>query len=654
VPRLALRFVLWTALGLTATAAVVFVLVRHELTLQAERDAISRAEITAHAVLGNGLRPTDLNGPITPARRRQLDALFRREVLVGGTVRASLSGLDGTIHYSTDHSLIGHATGTPSGGAGAVPVKVVSHIVDGGPRLGRTLESTIPLAVAGRVGGTAQLEQRYGPIDAAARRTSLEIAGIVEVLFLLLLAALLPALNRASARIGRDVDELDRLATHDALLGLPNRVGFSRSFDRLAGREGSLLLLDLDAFREVNDTLGADWGNVLLMRWAERLEADELGCDLIGRLGENELGILSSSVEPGELEALNERIARAVLEPVEIDGIRIALDATTGVVLLPEQGRDFDVVLRRAGLALEHAKAVGERMAIYDSSYDATDGTHLRRTAELRDALERGEFTVYYQPQADLGTRAVRGVEALVRWEHPRDGLLDAGRFIGTAQRSGLITELDRFVLQTMARQWRAWCNLGIEIDVSANLAPVDLLDTGLPDQIAALLESNGLPASRLVLEITEVALVPDDQRTRDVLTRLHELGVRLSIDDYGTGYSSLAYLRRLPVQQVKLDRSFISALPHSAADRAIVRSTTELAHTLGATVVAEGIETHEQWDAAARQGCDIAQGFLIARALSPEKMTELLVADRLMPTPMPPARDTKAEIALVPAPQIA
>jgi diguanylate cyclase (GGDEF)-like protein len=614
VPRLTLRFVLWTAAVLTVAATAVFVLVARQLTTQAERAAIARAELTSRAVLATSLRPSDLTAPVSPARRRQLDALFERRVLVGGPVRASLVRRDGMVVYSTEHALIG--TSTPR-----VSVAVVTSSVTRS-----SLVMTVPLAFHGRVAGELVLEQPYGPLATGARHTAFWLAAVVEALLLLLLAVLAPALGRASARIRRHVDELDRIATHDQLLGLPNRAGVQRRVEALAGRPGSLLVLDLVAFREVNDALGSGWGNLLLSAWAGRVGQARLGAELIGRLGEDELCLLHRAAGEDEVAGLAAEIRSALEAPVEIDGIRIALDTTVGAALIPARGASFDELLRRAGVALNHAKDAGKPLAIFTPELDERDTIHLRRTAELQDALTGGELAVYYQPQADFQTGAIRGVEALIRWIHPEQGLLDAGKFIATAQRSGLITRLDRFVLETMCRQWRDWSSLGIQLEVAANLAPVDVFDAGLPDEIAALIDEYSLDPHHLVLELTEVAMLHDDAGTRDVLTRLRALGVRLAIDDYGTGYSSLAYLRRLPVQQIKLDRSFIDKLPESATDRAIVRSTTELAHALGATVVAEGIETPEQWEAAAGEGCDIAQGYLIARALSPEAMTSRLL----------------------------
>ncbi len=628
-PRLTLRFVAWTALGLTVAAAAVSVLIQHTLARQAERDAIARSRLTAEIVVATALRAGDFEGPVTPARRAQLDRLFSDAVLVEGTVRASLYDPSGRIVYSTDRALIGSRRGEAPWLAQVRGGKIVSRIADHGDSLGKVLDARVPLSLHGRVAGSVEFERRYGPIASSAWRTSLEIAAILEALLLTLLVALVPVLNRASSRLRRHVEEIDHLATHDSLLGILNRLGFQRELDRTRLDAAALLNVDLDGFHEVNDTLGAASGDALLVEWCRRLAPELAGCELVARLGEDEIGVLLGSSKRDEIEALADRIARSSREPVDVGGVRLALEATIGIALLPDHGSDADMLLRRAGVALAAAKRANERVAYYDPADDESDVSRLLRTAELRNALANDEFRVFYQPQADLGTHVIRGVEALVRWNHPRDGVLDAGAFIESAERSGIIVELDRFVLEQAARQCRDWHRLGFDLDVSVNLAPANLLDARLPEHVADVLTACDLPADYLILEITEGALVRDDQRTADVLDRLRNLGVRLAIDDYGTGYSSLAYLRRLPIQQVKLDRTFIETLPGSASDQAIVRSTTELAHTLGATVVVEGVETQEQWDICAKQGCDIAQGFLIARALPEVLLTELLLAGR-------------------------
>jgi EAL domain-containing protein (putative c-di-GMP-specific phosphodiesterase class I) len=297
-----------------------------------------------------------------------------------------------------------------------------------------------------------------------------------------------------------------------------------------------------------------------------------------------------------------------------------------GAAALGEQPDDFVSLIRRASAALSVAKEAGDgEVRIYEPGHEAREASRAALLAELREGLENEELLVYFQPQVDLVTRQVRGVETLLRWQHPERGLLTAGEFIHEAERSGLAREFRRFVLESSARCWRDWKALGLTLEISVNLGPVDLLDTSLPNEVAALLETYGIPPWNLILEVTERTLIVDERRTHEVTGALRELGVRLAVDDFGTGYSSLASLQRFPVQIVKLDRSLLANAPAEPAAIAILRGSIELAHAIGATVVAEGVETREQWDLVHALGCDIAQGYLVGRPAPPDDVVLLL-----------------------------
>jgi EAL domain-containing protein (putative c-di-GMP-specific phosphodiesterase class I) len=269
---------------------------------------------------------------------------------------------------------------------------------------------------------------------------------------------------------------------------------------------------------------------------------------------------------------------------------------------------------------------------VYDASHSAHDSRRLSVAADLRDALAAGQLRVHYQPQADLLTHQIRGVEALIRWEHPERGLLAAGEFIAEGERGGLTQELRRFVVSTAARQWQVWCARGLDLELAINLSSLDLLDPALPDEIEDAASRNGIPPWNLVLEVTERSLIGDERRARQVVEQFSRIGVRLSIDDFGTGYSSLASLRSFPIHQVKLDRSLLADVPGDEAAEAIVGGSVEIAHGLGALVVAEGIETHQQWRFASAVGCDIAQGYLIGKPAPPEELMDLFEAPQLAP----------------------
>jgi diguanylate cyclase (GGDEF)-like protein len=621
-PRLVLRFALCTALGLGLAAAAILVLVRHVYTEHAERQAIDRARFAADVVLTRRLRAGDLRGPLTAARRKQLARMFDATVLSHGTSSATLYDARGSVTFGT---AVGATA--PSPPHEALAGHVVSR-VEPTPS-GRTLRTFLPVALAGERGVLA-LDQDYGSIAAAARKSSLVVAGVLEALLLFLFVVLLPVLTRAAARIRNQISELDHAATHDELTGLPNRRGFRRELDRVTGPEvgeGALLVADLECFHEMNDTLGSDAGDALLQQVAARLESELPEFDVVARLGEDEFAVLCRAEGADGIERAAAQLHGTLARPFVVNGVRLGIDARVGAAVVPGPGLDADTILRRAGVALSVAKERRTPLEVYDPTHDAADIARLELTSELRDALAGNELVVYYQPQADLGTRAVRGIEALVRWDHPRRGLLPAADFIPLAERTGLITDLGRFVLASAAEQWHELDARGIRFDVAVNLAAVDLLDIRLPGEIARLLDMHRLPPEYLVLEITERTLLHDERRTEQVLARLHEIGVRLAIDDYGTGYSSLNYLRRLRVQQVKLDRSFVSELPGDPSCEAIIRSTVELAHTLDATVIAEGVETREQWQSLAELGCDIAQGYFVGRPMPAGDLTSLVDA---------------------------
>jgi EAL domain-containing protein (putative c-di-GMP-specific phosphodiesterase class I) len=281
--------------------------------------------------------------------------------------------------------------------------------------------------------------------------------------------------------------------------------------------------------------------------------------------------------------------------------------------------------LRNADVAMYVAKETHVETALYDSEQDENDAARLALAGELRRAITSDELVVFFQPKADLATGRIVGAEALVRWDHPERGFIPPNDFIPIAERTGLIKPLSRVVLAASLRQCQAWNDAGRELDISVNLTIPDLLDLELPDQIAELLHATRVRPKQLELEITETTILADPFRVRQVLARLNEMGLRLAIDDFGTGYSSLAYLRRLPVQTIKIDRSFVFGMSEDTSDATIVRSTIDLARNLGLDVVAEGVETREVWDALRDHGCTLAQGYLISKPVPPSEFEALL-----------------------------
>jgi diguanylate cyclase (GGDEF)-like protein/PAS domain S-box-containing protein len=428
----------------------------------------------------------------------------------------------------------------------------------------------------------------------------------------------------------RDVSErkqLERALTHqaftDQLTGLANRALLHDRAEqaiRLAGRQGltaALLLLDLDRFKEVNDTLGHHYGDLLLQQVAERLHGSLRGSDTVARLGGDEFAVLLPQITSvQEATVVADKLSAAIEAPFTIDGLTLDVDASIGVAVYPDHASDANELLQRADVAMYAAKATHTGHTVYEPTLDQHSPRRLGLLGQLRRALAAGELVVHYQPKADVRSARILGVEALVRWQHPEHGLLGPGEFVPLAETTGLIRPLTAYVLDAALRQCRAWLDAGRELSIAVNLSTRCLLDLTLPDQIAQLLEDTAVAADRLVLEITESAIMTDPTRALEVLNRLHALGVQLAIDDFGTGYSSMAYLKSLPVDELKVDRSFVKNLRDDQNDAVIVRSTVDLGHNLGLRVVAEGVEDEATLNELANLGCDSVQGYYVARPM--------------------------------------
>jgi diguanylate cyclase (GGDEF)-like protein/PAS domain S-box-containing protein len=439
----------------------------------------------------------------------------------------------------------------------------------------------------------------------------------------------------------RDVSErkqleraLTRQAFSDQLTGLPNRTLLHDRAEqavRLAARHGlttALLLIDLDRFKEVNDTLGHHFGDLLLQQVAERLLGTLRASDTVARLGGDEFAVLLPQIPSvADAMAVAEKVGEAIEAPFMIDGLTLDVDASIGVAAYPDHAAGAEELLQRADVAMYDAKAAHTGHSLYDPALDRHSVRKLGLLGQLRRALAAGELVVHYQPKADVRSERILGVEALVRWQHPEHGLLGPGEFIPMAETTGLIRLLTAYVLDAALRQCRAWLEAGHELSVAVNLSARCLLDLTLPDQIAQLLEATAVPADHLVLEITESAIVTDPPRALEVLNRLHALGVQLGIDDFGTGYSSMAYLKSLPVDELKVDRSFVMHLRDSQNDAVIVRSTVDLGHNLGLRVVAEGVEDEATLRALATLGCDSVQGYFVARPMPADDVAAWLAA---------------------------
>jgi diguanylate cyclase (GGDEF)-like protein len=433
-------------------------------------------------------------------------------------------------------------------------------------------------------------------------------------------------------RGGREAIEKEHQALHDALTGLPNRELFRDRIDqvvrrgRRTGDHAVVMIMDLDHFKEINDTLGHHMGDLLLEEVARRLKRALRDSDTVARLGGDEFGVLLPRVESAQDASL---VAQNLLvhlrEPFELEGMRLEIDASIGLALHPMHGEDNETLQQRADIAMYSAKQSGRGHAIFEPELDRHSPRRLALAGGLRSAIGEGQIQLYFQPKADLRTGRVMGVEALARWDHPEFGIVGPAEFVPIAEQTGLITPLTSFVLDAALRQARSWKDAGLELSVAVNLSARSFLDTQLAVEIPRLLARWEVEAELLELEITESMLMTDPARAEATLDRLSQIGLTLSVDDFGTGYSSLANLKRLPVDVIKIDKSFVIEMAVDASDAAIVRSTIELAHNLGLRVVAEGVESEDAWRHLEALGCDFAQGYYLSRPLPADAATRLI-----------------------------
>ena len=431
-------------------------------------------------------------------------------------------------------------------------------------------------------------------------------------------------------RVRAAAEETEHLALHDPLTGLPNRLHFQQRLERRLATTGSaaVLLMDVDRFKEVNDTLGHDVGDQLLAELANRLRA--LGSDetVVARLGGDEFAVLLGG-DDVHVEGMVARIFRDVARPIQLGDVTIDVSVSVGISATPRDGSSAALLLRRAEVAMYDAKDGLTGVARYSPDRDPYSSRRLSLIGDLARALDDGTLELHYQPQANPATGQITGVEALIRWTHPLWGQVPPDEFIPLAEHTGLIRPLTRFVVETAVRQCVAWQEAGTPVLMAVNVSMRNLLEPELADTVARLLVQAGLPAALLKLEVTESAIVAEPERAVQALERLVQLGLSVSVDDFGTGYSSLTRLRSLPVQEVKIDRSFVRHLAERQDDLAIVRAVIGLGHDLGLRVVAEGVEDERSWRVLEELGCDLVQGFFLARPMPAAAMTTWL-GDRM------------------------
>jgi diguanylate cyclase (GGDEF)-like protein len=427
--------------------------------------------------------------------------------------------------------------------------------------------------------------------------------------------------NNMSSELNTVYRTLESMAFTDSLTGMANRALF---YDRLeqatliasrSGTQYALLMMDLNRFKNINDTLGHHVGDQILKIVGERLQSVLRKADTAARLGGDEFAVLLPVINEDESATIvAEKIIDSLKQPITIDNHSLSIGISIGMTHCPHDGENATILMRRADMAMYHAKREGIGHIFYKNSMDSDNLFEFTLESELRKAMENHDFELYYQPKIDIKQKRITGVEALIRWIHPAHGFIPPDKFIPLAEQIGLIHPLTEWVLETALTQCAQWHANDIKIGVSVNLSAHSLNDINLLDTVRHALAKSKMDPQWLTLEITETAIMSDPDRALSTLSRLDSMGIPLSIDDFGTGYSSLAYLKRFPVSEIKIDKSFVMDMIDDISDAVIVRSTIDLAHNMGMSVVAEGIEGQDAWDQLLELGCNLGQGFLMCR----------------------------------------
>jgi len=633
-------------LSLIPVMALGFVLawvLRGQIVDRTLADASQSASLVARLGVQPRISQYELEHGLSAGGVKALDEQLKARSVTRDLARIKIWNNKGLIVYSDDHSLIGKRPGESDdlesalhGRPDAATVVTPTHGSETASEvgLGRLVEVYVPLrfTASEQPAGAFEIYLSYAPIAAAIGGDERTIALLVALGLALLWGILFRIVASASKRLSRQAQENDRLARYDQLTGLPNRTLFSErlaetlSEARTRGEEVAVLLLDLNGFKQINDTLGHGAGDAVLIEVARRLRSNLDGEHAPARLGNDEYAIFQQRAE-GQADALRTaaRVRSTLEAPVTLDGVAVNVEASIGIALAPDHASDAEALIRRADMALAHARSYRSVVEVYRSEHEHFDTARLKLLGQVRPALERKEFVLFYQPKVELSTGHTSSVEALLRWQHPQRGMLAPLEFMPVIEQTALIDDVTRYVIEQALIQLTEWREAGIDLGVSVNLSACNLHDSTLTAHIESLLETYQTPGSALTVEVTESAAMADVDRALGVLDALRALGVGISIDDFGSGHASIAYLTRLPATEVKIDRSLITHICESPRDEAIARTTIDLARHLDLRVVAEGIETGAVAERLLQIGCTIGQGYFISRPLPAAEFVEWL-----------------------------
>lgn len=596
-----------------------------------EADALATAGIEPH--LGGRVLAAGLLGP----ERADLAATTTPLLDSGSVLRLRLRDTSGRVVFDAAHPDLGTQAGTDEEAAEAATGQVVRRLthlnsdqVDARNHVGaHAVEVYLPVHVGGssrQILGVLEIYLPYGPIArsvAASERLMLELIFVGLAALWALISAITWSVTR---RLRRTAATNEHLALHDSLTGLPNRTLFADRASHAiaaAGRSGAtiaVVVVDLDRFKEVNDTLGHHNGDAFLRHVADSFERLVRPGDTVARLGGDEFGLVLDGVDSLGARDVLDRLEQALSVEVELGGVPVSAEASIGFAIWPDDGTEMDEILQCADLAMYAAKKSRAGIVEYSSALEHFSPARLALVSQLRRAIASDELVLHYQPKLELRTGRVVGVEALVRWQHPTRGLLPPAEFLEIAESTGLIDPMTDWVIEHALRQLAEWHAHSLTLTVAINVSARNLRDEHLPDKIFERLRAYDIAPQYLEIELTETAVITNPTRATAMLARLHDAGVRVSLDDFGQGYTSLAHLARLPLSELKIDRSFIAAMSSTRQDNAIVSTVIELGHQLGLDVVAEGAETDDTVAALIALGCDTVQGFVFTPPLTADE----------------------------------
>ncbi|GLW33517.1 hypothetical protein Areg01_64550 [Actinoplanes regularis] len=586
-------------------------------TVQGREQGLAQARVIAEMAVAPALDGADLDEGLTAGQLERLRKATELAVYHGSVLRLRVRGFTGQVVFSDDGSTSGGLPVADPDFQDAANGQSRAKVIRGpGREVIRAVQPLVPNA-SGQSVGVLEL---YLPYEKIADQLHVQlvsfakrVAGGLAALYLVL--ALLAWWTTRSLR--RYASRQEFHATHDMLTGLPNRAAFRTRAEAVLeaavrdGGQGAVVLIDLNRFKEVNDTLGHHAGDELLRVLSARMRAALGDGDLLARLGGDEFAIMLPGHDAAQAVSAMEQIRCRVAEKLVLDGVPLNMEASFGIALYPQHGTQLQDLNLRADAAMYQGKRGAENIVVFAGGTDVHPHQWLKTQAELRHALERDELVLWYQPKVGLPGAEINGVEALVRWQHPERGLLPPVEFLPAAEHSGLIAPLTEWVLRRALADQAGWNAVGQDWTLSVNVSARNLETPGFVDFVAGLLAETGARPDRLILEVTETALAGNADTAVRGLRELGALGVGISVDDFGTGYTSLSHLRGLPITEIKIDQAFVADVDSDPQGQAIVRSVIELAHGLGCRVTAEGVETPEihHWLVAA--GCDEGQGYL-------------------------------------------